>query len=224
MYLEEMKDVRVRIKDDADNYYTVEEGERGLTIEVSDVFLHAQEDVLEALSLVILSKVYMVPYMPDLWERVKGYLESDDCIERSQRAFLQRSKTVRRSPRGDHHDLRRSLGRIKERYFSEEGFGFKEPTVVWSSRRSHQKFGYWMADYNIIVVNRVLDNPNVPEDVVDFVVFHELLHKKHGFLNLAGASEAHYQSFNLDERRFDGHEEVERFLGKIYKTRGKCLK
>jgi hypothetical protein len=187
------------------------------------VFIDAPEDVLGSLALVVLARCYVVPYAPSLWHKVKDYLAQDEVKRRSQAAFVKRSGQVRQSPIGDHHDLRKSLRRVVDAYFK-DGLGFKEPSVMWSRRRSHKRWGYWMEDYDVIVINRILDHPKVPAPVVDFIVYHELLHKKHGHINISGATESHHHGFNIDERRFEGWKEVEAYLEKIYKTKGRCLR
>lgn len=223
--VDDRRKVEVKVRADADNYFVVEEKKDAYKITVSDVFLDAPDDVQETLALMVLCKAYGIPHMPGMWKRIKEHLGSEECIVRSQQAFLRRSNTVMASPLGDNHDLRRSLKRVKERYFDPEGgLGFQDPVLAWSKRPTYKRFGYWMEDYNIIVVSRVLDSPKVPEKVVDFIVYHELLHKKHGHLNLAGHSEAHYHSFNVDEKRFEDHKIVENILAKIYKSKGEWTK
>jgi hypothetical protein len=158
-----------------------------------------------------------------MWDEVKEYLAQDEVIEKGQRTFLRNSKLVMPTGRGDHHDLGTVLSRVKD----DHGHIFEEvrdPAIVWSRRRTHAKFGYWMEDYNVIVVNRILDHPKVPSCVLDYVVYHELLHKVHGSINLAGARESHFYAFGEDERRFEKREEAEAFLDKVFKSRGKCLK
>jgi hypothetical protein len=55
----------------------------------------------------------------------------------------------------------------------------------------------------------------VPEFVVDFIVYHELLHKKHGLRWSGSRAHAHTPEFRRDERRFPGMAEAERVLRRI---------
>jgi hypothetical protein len=220
--LDVRKRIDIKVTTDPNNYYSTIETPGTLTVELSNLFLDAPDDVQECLALVILSKSYKVPYLPSMWDDVKEYLAQDHVVEKGRRILLQTSSQVMSTGRGDHHDLTEIMKGIKEAYF--EGQGFKEPTAVWSRRRTHAKFGYWMEDYDVVVINRILDHPDVPAYVVAYVLYHELLHKKHGSLNLSGARECHYHHFNIDEKRFEQRQEAEAFLDKVYKSRGQCLK
>lgn len=82
-----------------------------------------------------------------------------------------------RHPRGEHHDLRRVLHRQNRRYFG----GAFRGRIGWSRglkgrvRRSI-RLGSWRPDHQLIRVHPVLDAEDVPAWVVDFIVFHEMLH------------------------------------------------
>ena len=62
-------------------------------------------------------------------------------------------------------------------------------------------FGHYEFVGDSIVVSSVLDDEDVPAFVVDFIMFHELLHKKHGLRWRAGRAMAHTPAFRQDERR-----------------------
>ena len=184
---------------------------------------------MDCLANFLVARCYKVPYRPELWERVKAFLAEKEVVGKGQKAYLDKKTRVIPTSRGKHHDLSDCLKRVRTKYFSAPECapmgleGPDRPAVVWSRQRTYKRFGYWMQDYNLIVISRVLDSPQVPDYVVDYVLYHEILHKKHGAINLAGARESHHQTFNLDERRFEHHKDAEAFLQKVYKTKGQCL-
>ena len=53
-----------------------------------------------------------------------------------------------------------------------------------------------------------LDDPRVPSSLVDFVMYHELLHKKHGAVLVNGRRLVHSPQFRAEERRFPDYSEV----------------
>jgi hypothetical protein len=65
------------------------------------------------------------------------------------------------------------------------------------------------------MVSRTLDQAQVPEFVVDFLMYHELLHKQHGIHWVNGRGLAHTRAFYADERRFERFEEAEEWLKKL---------
>ncbi len=48
------------------------------------------------------------------------------------------------------------------------------PRLSWSKTRSNRRFGHQDPDHDCIVISRTLDDPKVPEFVLDYVVYHEL--------------------------------------------------
>ncbi|MBN2142067.1 M48 family metallopeptidase [Candidatus Woesearchaeota archaeon] len=101
--------------------------------------------------------------------------------------------------------LRESFDRVNEKYFS----GFMEDTnLVWGAS-SFSKLGTFTYADNTITISRVLEDD---EELLDYVVYHEMLHKKHKFYtNKAGQSRHHTAAFKRDERRFE-NPDIERKL------------
>jgi len=57
-----------------------------------------------------------------------------------------------------------------------------------------------------------LDAPDVPEVVVDFVMYHELLHKLLGVTVTNGRCNVHTPEFRAAERRFLQYDQVHAFI------------
>ena len=82
-----------------------------------------------------------------------------------------------------------------------EGDGVR---ITWGSRRPIMRgqrsirLGSYRPDDDLIRIHRILDQPCVPEEVVRFIIFHELLHRKHG--RLAAWTPRHSKAFRQEER------------------------
>jgi len=111
--------------------------------------------------------------------------------------------------RGNAYDLRESFNRVNEQYF---GGTMTAPRLTWSRTLTGRKFGHydWIAD--TVMVSRTLDDKDVPPMVMDFIMFHELLHKFHGLHWVNGRGYAHTSEFQRDERKFEQWKEAERIL------------
>jgi hypothetical protein len=111
--------------------------------------------------------------------------------------------------RGQAYDLRDSFRRVNEKYF---GGTMTAARLAWSRTLTGRKFGHydWIAD--MVMVSRTLDDKDVPPMVMDFIMFHELLHKFHGLHWVNGRGYAHTSEFQQDERKFQQWEEAERIL------------
>jgi predicted metal-dependent hydrolase len=67
-----------------------------------------------------------------------------------------------------------------------------------------------------VLVTRRLDSPQVPEFVLDFVMYHELLHKALGTgRGRDGRRRVHGPEFRRLERRFRGYREAEEWLKRL---------
>ncbi len=106
--------------------------------------------------------------------------------------------------------LRKSFERVNERYFN----GMMElPNLVWG-RDSTTKLGSYDYCSNTIMISRVLAER---EELLDYVMYHEMLHKKHKFKTKNGRSLHHSKEFKEDERKFhvkDVEKQLKSFLRK----------
>jgi predicted metal-dependent hydrolase len=90
-----------------------------------------------------------------------------------------------------------------------------KPALVWNRTLTARKFGHYQPVRDTVMVSVSLDDPKVPAYVVDFVMYHELLHKKHGVTTLNGRRLAHSPEFRADERRYAEYREAERLLNEL---------
>ncbi|MGE0129608.1 MAG: hypothetical protein AB7U82_16135 [Blastocatellales bacterium] len=114
--------------------------------------------------------------------------------------------------RGHAHDLDESFARVNAVYFNNQ---MPKPRLVWNRTLTARKFGHYQPGRDTIMISITLDAPGVPDHVLDFVMYHELLHKKHGSMIVNGRRLAHSPAFRADERQFAGYEEAERLIHEL---------
>jgi hypothetical protein len=107
------------------------------------------------------------------------------------------------------HDLQESFDRVNQDYFSGQ---CQRPRLTWGSRETIRKFGHYDFVQDLVMLSRTLDDPEVPAFVIDHVMHHELLHKKHGLRWQEGRRLAHMPEFRHEERTFQRYHEADRFL------------
>jgi hypothetical protein len=128
------------------------------------------------------------------------------------RAELEALGGIAEQSRGSTHDLADSFNRINTDYF---GGTMHRPRLTWNRTFTGRKFGHYDFVHDTVMVSRTLDSPRVPQFVVDFLVFHELLHKFHGLHWVNGRGYAHTSEFQQSERKFARYEEAEAVLTKL---------
>jgi hypothetical protein len=114
--------------------------------------------------------------------------------------------------RGRYHDLKTAFQRVNRRYFKNQ---IIIPRLVWGQRLSRRKLGHYQPATDTVLVSRALDNPDVPGFVVDFIVYHELLHRQFGIQVAGGRRYSHTPAFKQAERRFQRFQEAQEFLERL---------
>jgi hypothetical protein len=114
--------------------------------------------------------------------------------------------------RGRAHDLNEIFMRVNDVYF---GGLMLKPTLTWNRTLTARKFGHYQPGRDTIMMSITLDDPDVPAYVLDFVMYHELLHKKHGSMTVNGRRLSHSQDFRAEERQFAQYHEAERLIREL---------
>ena len=111
--------------------------------------------------------------------------------------------------RGRHFDLMAVFERVNREYF--EG-RVERPRLVWNSTLTRRKLGHYQPASDTVLISITLDQPGIPEAVIDFVMYHELLHKDLGIPIVNGRRQAHSPAFRRAEKKFRQFAEVQEFL------------
>lgn len=111
-----------------------------------------------------------------------------------------------------YHDLATSFDRVNAKYFNES---LRRPRLVWSHTFTSCRFGHYDQTSDTVMVSMSLDKKDVREYVVDFIMYHELLHKTLGvtWKNLRQA--VHTRQFLKKERRLHRYREAKDILKKL---------
>jgi hypothetical protein len=91
--------------------------------------------------------------------------------------------------------------------------------LSWSTRRTKRILGHYDASHDCIVISRSLDSINVPAHVVEFVLYHEMLHIKHPTKISNGRRRMHTPDFRADEQEFAFYKEAEKWIENFARRR-----
>ena len=184
--------------------------ERGrLRFGISDYLDTAPNEVLRSLAHHLLCKVYGMKADGDTEGRYLEYAGSKSLWERKRAEYLQRARTLSVKPQGEHRDLRTVFEYVNSFYFSGR---LHDLTLAWSDESPGQRLGFFFEPIGLLAVNKVLDSERVPRYVLEFVVYHELLH----YVNPANGARLrrvhHTSEFKRQERLFSHYDDSERWL------------
>lgn len=196
---------------------TIRERDGRLHVRLSDHLHDAPDAALRGVVGILLARVRRLPE-----SRV------DHGDRAAYHAFVQRAEGRRRASRrdrgrkhidpiGDHRSLLEAFLRVT----MDLDLQLPEaPKLGWSKTRSRRRFGHQDADHGAIIISKVLDDPKVPEFVLDYVVYHELLHIVIPPRMGSGSKRiVHPKEFKQAEARFPQHAEAERWLTKLARGR-----
>jgi predicted metal-dependent hydrolase len=196
----------------ADLTHTIRLREDTAHVRLSDVLGNAPRIVVEAAAAILLGRLYRRRPPAELIETYRQF-----SYARSTRRHLllmrqRRARRMEHRPAGAHHDLEPLFERLNHHYFQSS---LAHPRLGWSTRVWRTQLGCFDPALNQIVLNRQLDHEKVPEYVVAYVLFHEMLHVKHPIQFARCRRESHSAKFRNDEKGFTDYARAMRFLARF---------
>lgn len=192
----------------ANHSATLEDGT--LSVRVSDLFADAPADVFETLAAILLSKIYRKKIDPQQNRAYRRYTMSESMVERTRRARSERGRRTRTTgPKGKFYDLEPLFNQINQEYFGQE---LHRPELSWTARKTRSLLGRYDFDQDVIFISRTIDSPEVPEFVLRYILFHEMLHVKHGTTIQNFRELVHTPEFRREERQFEFYDAANDWL------------
>jgi hypothetical protein len=196
----------------ADLTHTIRLREDTARVRVSDVLRKAPRGVVEAAAAILLGRLYRRRPPAELLETYRQF-----SYARSTRRLLlqlrqRRARRMEHRPAGTHHDLEPLFDRLNGRYF--QG-ALARPRLGWSARIWRTQLGCFDPALHQIAINRQLDQRGVPEYVVAYVLYHEMLHLKHPMRFARCRRESHSAEFRSEEKQFTDYARAMRFLSRF---------
>ncbi len=114
------------------------------------------------------------------------------------------------SSQGSSFNLTDVFQRVNQQYFHNS---MEPPQLTWSQKRTHRKLGSYAADTDTVTISRTFDHASTPEYVIDFIMYHELLHKWLG-VNKA-RSHNHNKRFKVLEKQFRQYTQAENYIRRL---------
>jgi predicted metal-dependent hydrolase len=191
---------------------TIRLREGRLLVRISDLLEGAPEPVLRAIAHILLAKMYRKPIDREHATRYRRYVSTHHMSEKAHLVRQMRGRKRITTARGHVYHLEEIFEDLNLKYF--HGL-MARPLMTWSTERARNRLGHYDPAHNAIVVSSVFDHPRVPRYVVDYIVYHEMLHLKHP-VNLRGSRRCvHSSEFQAEEKLFDRLEAAREFLKRL---------
>ena len=204
-----MPDIEVRFFAFANVNNTVRLRDGKLLFRISDLLEGAPESVLHAIAHILIAKIYRKEIDPAHAARYRRFVGSRAIAEKAHLLRQMRGRKRIDGPIGNVYHLDEIFEELNTRFF----FGLlARPNMTWSQNSARNLLGHYDPAHNAIVVSRVFDHIRVPRYVVEYIVYHEMLHLKHP-VKLKGSRRCvHPKQFQEEEKLFPELERAKKFL------------
>jgi len=184
-----------------------------LVVTIHEGFIEAPEQVLQAVIRAALS----IRKDPDR-HLISAYSSGEHYLRLARK--LQNKPAGFSNAGGLFHDLDLIAARVQDKHFREMA---DRPVIQWMRRSSYRTFGVYQSSSHTVRISPALDHPDVPEHVLEYVIFHELAHAKVGVTVHRGRHRIHSKEFHGEEERFRRREEAARYLKSLSRQKYRGL-
>jgi len=167
-------------------------GLRTISLRLHEQFVHAEQDQLNELVLWIRNPKNKPTFIKDFVNQIPDRRPSARVYTR---------------PIGVVFDLESYMKNVVVKYFN--GHSFNDITISWGrksprKRVKSRKLGSFRHDTKQVIIHPILDDRRVPDYVLEFMIYHELLHS----LQPNDIKRPHNREFREKEKRFNEYSEV----------------
>jgi hypothetical protein len=196
--------------------HTIRRGKSGWVVRVSDHCRRAPHKVLEAIVTILACKVMRRRVPKRILQIYDGWRQQavvSDAVNARRTAKGRKRFAVHE---GRWHPLPEIFRDVNRRFFNDQ---VEIRKIGWGVRRSWGRLGHYDPTHNTIALSPVLDSPDVPRFVVDFIVYHEMLHAVFERADNYGYRRHHPPVFCRTERAHPDYEAVKKFIKKFCSKR-----
>lgn len=200
------KQVKLRINNNRSTMLSVKWEKRCTRVSMHRFFLDAPKNIMDELAC------YIKKELPQLTPTVKSYIEE----KINELDYTHELKTVHKNSTGAVYNLKQLMDQINHRYFD----GLMDLHITWFEQRrkrtrSQFTFGLYQHPLRLVKVNRLLDRVDVPEYIVSFVIYHEMLHHAYpSYCDANGKRKVHHKEFKSMEKKFHAYDHAMAWIEK----------
>ena len=187
--------------------------------QLSDLLQEASPVVLDAIAEILITRLFRKRTSREANECYKAWSSSPAVAERIEEIRRQRGRKRLAHPQGKHFNLRNIFDDLNARFFSGR---IQVERIGWSPNRSRRMLGHYDSSHRSITVTRWLDGRTVPRYVVEYLVYHEMLHAEFPVERKNQRRVVHSRAFREAERSFPDYERAARWLKDGWRSKGKA--
>jgi hypothetical protein len=196
--------------------HTIRMRDGQIFVRLSDLSKPAAATIHQSLAFILVAKLLRRRIPKTHIEVYRNYIAAPELGEQANESRRLRGRKILTSAKGEFYDLEKVFASVNAAYFQNR---LAAPVLSWSRTKTRRVFGHQDSIHETIIISRTLDDERVPPFVVEFVLYHELLHVVHPAKIINGKRRMHGAAFRRDERKFARFEEAEKWLEKLARQR-----
>jgi hypothetical protein len=189
-----------------------EDGAGRVRVRLSDLLQGAPAPVHEALAHILLCKLYRKPVPQKYNRRYRLFLNRAEIRKKMLLLRQIRGRKQLCAAQGECYNLEEIFDSLNRRFFN--GL-MAQPALGWSRRRSRTMLGHYDPAHNAIMISKIFDDPAVPRFLVEYILYHEMLHLRHPVEHHSRGRCVHTRDFKQAEKAFPRLEEARGLLRKL---------
>ena len=186
--------------------YSISSNSTSMRLSLNEGYIGVPDEVLKALCSVIFkgkNKEYV--------KLLRSYSETETFREINRSVNNQKGTNVISNSIGQYFDLDKIFWKVNSEYFYNQ---MSKPNLTWNRQLTKRKLGHYNLDTDTVMISIALDKNETPDFIIEYVMYHELLHKKLGIVKKGNKRYAHTSVFHNEEKKFKQYEKVKMYLNK----------
>ena len=174
-------------------------------VRMSDLLADAEPLVMEALVEILLARLFGRHASREARECYVAWTMSPAVRSRVDDTRRARGRKYLLHAQGCYFDLQSIFDQLNQRFFQGQ---LAVARIGWSPTRSRTLLGHHDPSHRTITISRRFDSASVPQYLVDYLVYHEMLHIKYPTERNGHRRVVHSRAFREAERKFPLYEEA----------------
>ena len=195
-----------------DSFIRPDDPPGAVRVRMSDLLEGAPAPVHEALAFILISKLYRKKAPERYNRRYRLFLNRADIRRKMLLLRQLRGRKLVSAARGHCFDLEEIFEDLNRRFF--HGL-LARPQLGWSRVPSRTMLGHFDPAHNAIIISRIFDQPDVARFLVEYILFHEMLHLRYPVEHHSQRRCVHTREFKEAERAFPRLQEARALLKKL---------
>ncbi len=186
--------------------HTIELKRNVITVRIAQALQQAPEHILRVLGLILLLKIFRLKADRNLNRVYREYVKEHIL---PHNGVKHRPPSARYTPLGRYFNLDELFDRLNHIYFDNS---LNKPLIGWSLNPSYRRLGFYVQEKNLLVISRIFDSRKVPAEVVEYMLYHEMLHIDIPAMEKNGRRRIHPPEFRKKEKTFPNYLNIQRWL------------